>query len=233
MIKVAIVEDESKDAESLKSIVLDYAEKKGEKFKVDLFRDGVDFIGDGAAMYDIVFLDIEMPVLNGIEAAKKLRKFDSDVCIIFITNMPQFAIKGYEVEALDYVLKPVSSFTICLKLDKALRLIKKRESAIFISTDSGTRRIPLSDICYMEVFGHMTAIHTEDEEIVTRASLKDLGKQLEGDWFFRCSRFYIINFRYLNGINGDNVLVADSSVKISRNKKAELLKKFAEYINRK
>lgn len=96
----------------MKGIVVDYAEKKRKKVSVDIFRSGVDFIGDGTAVYDIVFLDIEMPLLNGIETAKKLRKFDSDVCIIFVTNMPQFALKGYEVDALDYVLKPVNSFNI-------------------------------------------------------------------------------------------------------------------------
>lgn len=232
MIKIAIVEDEYKDAEFLKGIVVDYAEKKRKKVSVDIFRSGVDFIGDGTAVYDIVFLDIEMPLLNGIETAKKLRKFDSDVCIIFVTNMPQFALKGYEVDALDYVLKPVNSFNISLKLDKAFRLIEKRESAIFVSTESGIRRLSLSAVCYMEVFGHMTAIHTEEEEIITRISLKELEQQLEGDWFYRCSRFYIINFRYLSGITEDNVLVAGNSFKISRNKKSGLLKKFAEYINR-
>lgn len=127
MIHVALVEDDRNYAESLTEHLRHYEADSGEKIKITVFEDGEDIATDYKAEYDIILMDIEMRFMDGMTAAEKIREHDSEVVIIFITNMPQYAIKGYLVDALDYVLKPVSYFAFSQRIDRALVRMKKRD----------------------------------------------------------------------------------------------------------
>lgn len=107
MIRIAMVEDEAAVREQLMGYVQRYTRQYGTEFSVTEFADGVDILENYRPVYDIVFLDVEMKHLDGMETARRIRALDADVVLIFITNMAQYAIKGYAVGALDYVLKPV------------------------------------------------------------------------------------------------------------------------------
>lgn len=110
MIKIAIVEDEAAVRDQLTDYVRRYTRQYGTEFEVTCFTDGDEILENYRPAFDIIFLDVEMKRLNGMETAQRIRELDDDVLLIFITNMAQYAIKGYSVGALDYVLKPVPYF---------------------------------------------------------------------------------------------------------------------------
>ena len=121
MIKVAIVDDNRKDAD----ILVQYLKKFGEQnehceIKVDYFDNGLQFIVDYKAVYDIIFMDIEMPMMDGIETSYRLRKIDKRVALLFVTNMAQLAVRGYEVDAMDFIVKPFKPDRILATAEKIL-----------------------------------------------------------------------------------------------------------------
>ncbi len=109
MITVAIVDDNKSETEALTSFLKQYGDECGEKLEITAFKSGFDFLDGYKAVYDVVFMDIEMPEMDGMSAARRLRQFDGDIAIIFVTNIAKYAIAGYEVGALDYFLKPPRS----------------------------------------------------------------------------------------------------------------------------
>ena len=126
MIRVAIVEDDAEVQGVLQEYVRRYTRQYGTEFEVTVFADGVDILEDYRAVYDIIFLDVEMKHLDGMTTAERIRQMDADVILIFITNMAQYAIRGYSVGALDYVLKPVPYFAFSQQLLKAVARLEKR-----------------------------------------------------------------------------------------------------------
>ena len=128
MLRIATVEDDTNDLEALRTHLSRYEKENGLKFQVTEFRDGEDIVTDYSADYDLILMDIEMAFLNGMKAAEKIRELDKDVIIIFITNMPQYAIQGYKVNALDYMLKPISYFSFSESMGRALHRVNVQET---------------------------------------------------------------------------------------------------------
>src|SRR5699024_12199668 len=128
-----------------------YERQFGRMFEVSLFEDGDEIVSDYRAVYDIILLDVQMRRMDGMAAAEAIRKVDKDVLLIFITNMAQFAIEGYAVDALDYVLKPVPYFAFSQQLQKAVdRLRRRRKPFLAVPIDGGLRRVDVSTIYYLE-----------------------------------------------------------------------------------
>ena len=152
MIRIALVEDDPAYAEQLLSYLKEYEKESKERISVQTFSDGEDIVTEYRADYDIILMDVEMKFMDGMSAAEEIRKMDTEVVIIFITNMPQYAIQGYRVDALDYVLKPVSYFAFTQRIDRALTRLKKREKKyLTIAVKGGMMKLDLSEICYVEV----------------------------------------------------------------------------------
>ena len=155
MIRVAIVEDDAEVQGVLQEYVRRYTRQYGTEFEVTLFADGVDILDDYRAVYDIIFLDVEMKHLDGMTTAERIRQMDADVILIFITNMAQYAIRGYSVGALDYVLKPVPYFAFSQQLLKAVaRLEKRAKHYLTVPVEGGLRRLDTASIYYLESEGH-------------------------------------------------------------------------------
>lgn len=155
MIRVAIVEDEELYVKQLAGYLNDYQNETGEEIEVTVYRDGDGITAEYTAQFDIILMDIQMRFMDGMSAAEEIRRMDSEVIIIFITNMTQYAIKGYEVGALDYILKPVSYFSFCQKLNHAMIRLKKRENTyLTIPVKDGMQRLDVRDIYYIESSGH-------------------------------------------------------------------------------
>ena len=131
MLRIATVEDDANDLEALRTHLSRYEKENGLKFQVTEFRDGEDIVTDYSADYDLILMDIEMAFLNGMKAAEKIRELDKDVIIIFITNMPQYAIQGYKVNALDYMLKPISYFSFSESMGKSASQSKRTGKRIY------------------------------------------------------------------------------------------------------
>ena len=163
MIRIAIVEDDRHDREALKKCLNRYEKENQVKFSVTEFQDGEDIVTDYTASYDLIILDIEMAFLNGMKAAEKIRELDTNVIIIFITNMPQYAIQGYKVNALDYILKPISYFSFSESMVRALAKVKTPEKEyITIVLKGGKKKLDVARICYVEVQDHVLIYHTLD-----------------------------------------------------------------------
>lgn len=186
MIRIAIVEDEAEFAEELKNYLGKYHEESGEELDIELYRDGDEITADYKAQFDIILMDIQMKFMDGMSAAEEIRKTDSEVIIIFITNTPQYAIRGYEVGALDYILKPVSYFAFGQKLGRAIARIKKRERAyITITLKGGILRLDTSDIYYIESYGHNFIYHSRGEDYISTGTMKWAEEQLKNQSFTR------------------------------------------------
>ena len=127
MYHVAIVEDEQEYAEQLQTFLTQYEEEHSTKFKVTVFGDGAEILDGYEPIYDLILLDIEMPKVNGMDAADQIRKMDNDVVMMFITNVASYAIRGYEVGALDYVMKPITYYGFSMRLARALKRVQQRE----------------------------------------------------------------------------------------------------------
>lgn len=171
--------------------------------------------------------------MDGMKAAEKIREMDKAVVIIFITNMPQYAMQGYAVEALDYVLKPVSYFALSQRLDRALERMEQRKKKRYlsISVKGGMRRLDLDKVRYFEVFDHCLFIHMTDEDIETKGSIKDVENAIGEAGFFRCNKCYLINLGYVDSVQNNDIYIGRDVVRVSRAKKKELLDILNNYIN--
>lgn len=232
MPKVIIVEDESKHAQQLESLLHSYTKRHPDcVFDVTHYSSARRFLTEYALDADIIFLDIQMPDIDGMKAAKKIREVDSTVMLIFTTALTQYAIAGYEVQAFDYILKPLKADVFDVKLDRALRVLNysHEEEWIDVSTKTETRRIPVNRITYIEVDNHDILIHTEQEVIRHWGSLKEYEQKLAPLHFARCNSCYLVNMKYVSTIKSDTVLVAKDELTVSRSKRKEFLVAFAKY----
>ena len=119
-VRIAVVDDEKADSDLISGYISRYAREKGEDFFVAQYFTAATAAVNCRNGYDIIFMDVELPDGNGIDVIKKIREKNKDVIVVFVTNMAQFAVRGYEVRALDYVVKPVSYFNFAAKFTDAL-----------------------------------------------------------------------------------------------------------------
>ncbi len=234
MINIAIVEDEKKYQELLISYFDNFTSSKGEKFHIVCFDNPVDFLTGYKSNYDIVLMDIELPDFNGIEASRKLRQLDNSVTLIFVTNMAQFAIIGYEVNAYDYIVKPVSYFDFALKLERAINKIKSENTVkINISVDDAVMCVTTADLKYIEVIGHSLIFHTVNGDYSATGRLKNYEQKLASSGFARCNNCYLVNLRYVTAIKGFTVTVDGEELLISHPKRKEFRRVLNEYLGEK
>ena len=231
MTRIAIVEDEAAVREQLAGYVQRYTRQYGTQFEVTMFTDGVEILEDYRPVYDIIFLDVEMQHLDGMETARRIRELDSDVLLIFITNMAQYAIKGYAVGALDYVLKPVPYFAFSQQLQKAVnQLAKRTRHYLAVPVDGGMRRLDAATIYYIESEGHRVHFYTEDGDFSAPGALKALEEKLAGRLFARCNSGYLVNLAQVSGVQQNTVQVGPHELQISRPKRRTFLAALADYI---
>lgn len=229
MIKIALIEDEEKDRNTIKSYLKRYEEEKSVSFAVTEFFNAVTFLTDYAPVYDVVFIDIQMPHMNGMEAVERLRKIDESVPVVFITNMSNYAIRGYSVDAIDFMVKPVVYCNFSVMLDKVSRILKRQTDEIILQTPTDMRRLAVSDIIFVEVIGHKVIYHTEKEEIEIWKSLREQEAKLLPFGFARCNNYCLVNLKYVDKISGNTLTIGGRTQTITRTKKEEFMKKLVAY----
>lgn len=232
MLRIAVVEDDKTYAAQLKEYLVRYGTEKNQKISVALFPDGEDIVTDYSAEFDIILMDVEMTFMDGMTTAERIREKDNEVVIIFITNMPQYAIQGYKVDALDYVLKPISYFAFSQRIDRALTRVKKKEATyITVAQKGGKKKLNVDEICYVEVRDHDLIYHSTKGDIVTKSSMKEAEDTLGGTKFFRCNRCYLVNLEYVEDFRGNDVTVASDVIQVSRARKKAFMDALNDYMN--
>ena len=231
MIRVAIVEDEAEIREQLMGYVQRYTRQYGTAFEVKTFADGLEILEDYRPAYDLILLDIEMKHLDGMETARRIRELDPEVMLVFITNMAQYAIKGYAVGALDYVLKPVPYFAFSQQLQKAEEQLRRRtRHYLAVPVEGGLRRLDTSRIYYIESEGHRVRFYTEEGDFAAPGALKALEEKLADRPFARCNSGYLVNLAQVKSVQQGMVQVGPYELQVSRPRRKAFLAALADHI---
>ena len=206
MIRIAMVEDEAAVREQLMGYVQRYTRQYGTEFSVTEFADGVDILENYRPVYDIVFLDVEMKHLDGMETARRIR-------------------------ALDYVLKPVPYFAFSQQLQKAVEKVSRHaRHYLAVPVEGGLRRLDTVQIYYLESEGHRVHFYTEDGEFTAPGALKTFEEKLSACPFARCNSGYLVNLAQVRGVQQGVVEVGPYELQVSRPKRKSFLAALADHI---
>ncbi len=228
--QVAVVDDADADARSLVKYLEKFSEDSGVALDVRRFRGAGEFFAARAEQFSLVILDIDMPGMNGVECAHVIRETDPDVVIMFVTNLPQYALAGYEVEAVDYVIKPLTYSEFSLKMKKALRYVSQnRDKSVVLKTREGLVTLSVWEILYVESTRHYLDYHTKSQVIRVRATMSGAEAELCDYQFVRCNSGYLVNLRHIERICGDEIHVGSDILKISRGRRADFMEAFARF----
>ncbi len=231
MISVAVVEDQVNDFLQLKQTLTFFFETEKIEFSLIHYKDALYLLNNYHSQFHLIFMDIDLPKINGMEAAKQLRKRDRTVNIVFLTKLIQFAINGYEVNALDYILKPVNQYSFSLKMKKVLSYIKKNNcKEITIMVKNAIYHFYTTDIFYIEIISHQLIYHTQKGNFSIRGTMTEAETLFSSYNFKRCNNCYLVNLMYVTGIQGNKVLINSSLLQISRSRKKEFITAITNYL---
>ena len=210
--KIAICDDMEEEVRYISSAVKDWAKNTNTGIDLETFPSAESFLFRYAEQkaFDILLLDIEMPVMNGIELAKRIRKDNDTVEIIFITGYTDYIAEGYEVSALHYLVKPLSQVKLSQVLDRAVSKIRKNEKAIFLSFPGEMVRVPIYEIHYLEVRQNYVTVHAKKEYTVKR-TLGEFERELD-ERFYRLGRSFLVNLTCIDKITKTSVFLSDGTV---------------------
>ncbi|MBQ8081879.1 MAG: response regulator transcription factor [Clostridia bacterium] len=227
MIRIAIVEDEERERRRLMEALKRYSDQ----MTIRAFPSAVDFLTGYTPDYDLIFMDIDMPYLDGLSAAKKLRELDREVCLIFVTNMARYAIRGYEVAAFDFIVKPVADASLALKLDRVMsHLAARQQRAVMVRSGESRLKINVNDILYVEIERHAITYHTSSGDIPSYGTLKSVEELLDDPLFVRCNNCYLVNLQHVTAIEDGFVNAGGHRLLISAPRKAAFEKALVNYL---
>ena len=231
MIKVAVVEDNPEYTRQEVQFLERFSQEEDTPIQISCYQSGMEFLEQYRQGCDIILLDIEMPGMSGMETAKELRKVDTDVCIIFVTRMPQYAMMGYEVGAKYYILKPVQYQNFRDKLKESIAfLTAKSDQFLYLKGEDGIHRVNISDIRYVEGEGHFVHFHTSQGVLSKRSSMKEIMRSLQDRRFASCGSSYLINMEHITKIGRNSVTVDGRELPISRLKKKDFMNAVTLYL---
>ena len=233
MYRIVIVEDDSAYMEQMKEYCQRYAQERGVPLQTLCFRDGMEFLDEFRGGMDAVFMDIAMPHMDGMECARRLRRIDGDTPLVFVTSMAQYAIRGYEVNAMDFMVKPVTYDEFTLKMDKIIRYLKRYGgNAVTVKQKDEVRVLNVRDITFIEVYNHCLQYHTRAETLETPGKLSALEEDPAYAHFVRCSQSYLVNCAFITAIGQETLTVNGSAIPIARRKRKECMEKIAQVLGR-
>ena len=234
MIRVAIIEDEDVPAQNLIKYLGRFQDENDLQFEIARYSSGEEFLSAYKNQFDVVLMDIELPDRDGMSVCHDLRKLDADVIIIFVTNLAQYAVKGYEVDALDFVVKPVAYPVMALKIKRAVDRIKRfsRREGRKITVKDGdlTRSIEHADIKYIEILAHKIIFHTIHGNFKSYGTLKKLEGEFSDTDFIRCNSCYLVNLKYVTSVSGYSCVVGGEELQISQPRRKAFIRAINEYM---
>ena len=231
MLKIAVVEDQQEVRDELCRFIRKYAAENSLQVEAVPIEDGEVIAAHYEPGWDIIFMDVEMPGLDGFGAAEKIRAVDGDAVLVFVTNMAQYAIKGYEVDALDYVLKPVPYFAFSQQLRKVEEQLRRRvRHYLALPVEGGLRRLDSSLIYYLESEGHRVHFYTEEGDFAAAGTLKAFEEKLAERPFARCNSGYLVNLAQVKSVQQGMVQVGPYELQLSRPRRKAFLAALADHI---
>ncbi|MBP5291554.1 MAG: response regulator transcription factor [Lachnospiraceae bacterium] len=232
MLKILVLEDEKAQLDRLKKFLAQYGDENPSfEYSLTAYDRGVLLLTDYRRDADLIFLDIRVPDMLGIDVARKIRESDDKVMIIFVTSLTQYAIDGYSVNAFDYILKPLQYPSFSAKLKRALNVLSYREPSLMIDlrTKEGGRRISADSVTYVESSAHDILFHSGGEVIRQWGTLTKYEEILKDAHFVRCNTSFLVNLKYVHGVRKDEVDVDGNMLPISRSRRKEFLAALARY----
>jgi DNA-binding LytR/AlgR family response regulator len=228
--KIAIVEDNLIDSKALEEKLREFSLLQKIKLEILSYSSGEGILADWPSNFNIVFLDIQMAGLNGIEVAKKIRESNERVEIIFVTNNPQHSLMGYSVEALDYLIKPVSSQILERVMARALRRLGNADrETLAVHNNEGYFVVNLTDIYFFEVKNRKLFIETKNGQVAYAKTLQYLEEHLPKS-FFRCHSAFLINLHAVESIQGQYCIIAGKKIPISKHRRKDLISSLTDMI---
>lgn len=228
--RIAICDDEQNQIEYITSIVTSWSNHKGHSCEIRTFASAEAFLFEYEEdkAYDILLLDVEMKNMNGIELAKRIRKDNNRAEIIFITSHFEFVGEGYEVDALHYLIKPISVEKLTQVLTKAAEKLSVEPPSVVISCEGETVKLYESDILYVESFLHYIVIHTKDNEYKIKENISVFENKVS-DVFYRIHRSYLVSLKYITRISRTSVNIGSTELPLSRGKYDDINRAFIEH----
>lgn len=247
MVKIGIVDDEEEARKKLRSEIARFGSEYHMEFEVYDFDSAAAYLSADTCSCDILYLDIDMPQMTGMELAEKIRRANAEVILIFCTNLQQFALNGYSVSALGFLVKPVQWYSFHMYLDRAVKVLQKRagraESGqlrrIVVKDGPVSRVIDAVDIQYIEVRQHYLLYHIREKQtgqgtvIKTRGSMQDAAGALSSSGFVRCSSSFLVNLSCITAVSRMDLCIGQEVLPIGRAYKESFTREFSRYLAKK
>lgn len=241
MIKVALCDDIIDYNKKMESYIEKYGNENHVEVKITSYGSGSQLLLNyQKRKFDVIFLDVSMPEMDGFETAEEIRKSDPDVSIVFCTSYYTItnAGKGFEVAAEDFLSKPL----LYRKVENILNKIYKKkllnaEEKLFLKCHDGLITLQLSDIIYIQTENKLLILHTIHGDVQSSQRMNELEKRLSTKQFYCCHNSYMVNFDYVEGVKQDSVLIKDKAQKlktipVSKYKKEEFMRALARYVGK-
>lgn len=231
MLHIAICDDETDFVTHLTTLIQQYSVETGEEIKTTAYYDGMELIERYDTSIDLIFLDIQMRLLDGLHTAQRIRELDENVGIIFLTTLTQYGLEGYQYQAADYIIKPIKYVRLKAELNQWLKKHRHNDSpSIVVVNDSGKYKIALKSLRYVETFNRKLLLHTEQENIISYKSMKEMEQELSQAGFVRCHTSYLVNLFYVKGVQKLEItLITGEQIPISQPKRKAFMEQLTRY----
>ena len=229
--RIVICEDEDKYADQLISYINEWAESKNIYVEIFAHITAERFLyeWEDSEDYDLIFLDIKMSRMTGMELAKIIRRTNNDVAIVFATSMKEYVLKGYSVAAMQFLLKPIRKEDCFACLNKVYQSSRVKKYYLLDDLEK-IFKIPHGDIIYIEMFSHNATMHTIKGGYTFRKTMTKILEELDDDLFIKCHKSYIINIRHIEAVSKTFAFMSDESeVPLSKNIAKEINDRFIKY----
>ena len=232
MIKIVVCDDEERDRNLIQRSASRIMDSLGQPYVLEAYGSGLELLEKHPGDMDVLLIDIQMRLMDGLETARAIRKYDDNVKIIFVTSYPQYAYDGYRVRAFSFIVKPIKYSELCTELTAAVNAIVRSRGTDLVIRDGQTSfHISSRDILYLEVQNHNVIFHTAERQISVYAKLADYESKLREKGFFRCHKSFLVNQQHIAAMDATSLTLSDkSSIPLSKHRRREFMEEVADYL---